>query len=79
LECSGKLADVVTFMHLINTSEELTKVVKFNLGSKKADSDEIKATMTVARVIISKHTPVKPTSSTTAANTQANASTPSKN
>jgi hypothetical protein len=61
LECSGKLADVVTFMHLINTSEELTKVVKFNLGSKKADSDDIKATMTIAKVLISKQVlPTKP-------------------
>lgn len=74
LECSGKLADVVTFMHLINASQELTKVVKFNLGSKKADSDEIKATMTVAKVIISKKALVKPTSSATSGNTQADAS-----
>ena len=75
VECSGKLADVVTFMHLINTSDELTKVVKFNLGSKKADSDEIKATMTIAKVIIPrKNLPisVNPTSPST---TQTDAST----
>ncbi len=54
VECSGKLTDVITFMHLINTSNELTKVVKFNLGSKKADSDDIKATMTITKVIVSK-------------------------
>ena len=54
LECSGKLADVVTFMHLIDTSNELMKTVKFNFASKKADSDEIKAVMTVAKIVVGK-------------------------
>ncbi|MEI7998133.1 MAG: hypothetical protein WCH62_01325 [Candidatus Omnitrophota bacterium] len=59
VDCSGKLTDVITFMHLINTSDELMKVVKFNLGSKKADSDEVKATLTIARIIISKKNTTK--------------------
>ena len=61
LECSGKLADVITFMHLLNSSNELTKVVKFNFSSKKADSDEIKAVMTVIKAIVGKNPlPAKP-------------------
>ena len=60
LECSGKFTDVITFMHLLNSSDELTKVIKYNLASKKADSDEVKATMTVSKVIISKQNLVKP-------------------
>jgi hypothetical protein len=68
VDASGKLTDIITFMHLINTSDELTKVVKFNIGTKKADSDEIKATMTIAKVIISKKGPtnVAPSSNTPA-------------
>ena len=54
LECSGKFADVAAFMHLVGTSDDLMKVVKFNLTSKKADSDEIKAVMTVDKVIVGK-------------------------
>ena len=54
LECSGNLSDVVTFIHLIDTSHELMKVVKFSFSSKKAESDEIKATMTIHKVVISK-------------------------
>ncbi len=54
LECSGSLSDVVTFIHLIDTSEELMKVVKFSFSSKKADSDEIKAVMTIHKVVIPK-------------------------
>lgn len=56
LDCSGKLADVVAFMHLIDSANELTKVVKFNFSSKKsAEGDELKATMTVAKVIVTKN------------------------
>lgn len=71
VECSGKLTDIVSFMHLINTSDELIKVVKFNLGSKKTDSDEIKATMTIAKMIISKKDLVKPTNPTSPGSGQA--------
>ncbi|MBF0490418.1 MAG: hypothetical protein HQL15_07325 [Candidatus Omnitrophica bacterium] len=54
IECTGDLKSIVNFMHLVNTSEELIKVVKFNLGSKKTDSDDIKATMTIAKIIVFK-------------------------
>lgn len=54
LECSGKLADVITFMHLVDTSNELMKAVKFSFASKKADSDEIKAVMTIHKIVIGK-------------------------
>ena len=52
LECSGKLADIITFMHLANTSKDLLKVIKFNLVGKKSDTDEIKATMTILRMVV---------------------------
>ncbi len=54
LECSGVLADVVTFMHMLDSSDELTKVVRFNFSSKKADTDEIKASMSVVKAVIAK-------------------------
>ena len=52
LECSGILADMVTFMHLVDSSPDLMKVVKFSLGAKKADSDDVKATMTVSKIVV---------------------------
>ncbi len=58
LECNGLLTDVVAFMHLINSSDDLLKVVKFNLGGKKADTDEIKATMSILKIVV----PAKPLS-----------------
>lgn len=54
LECSGNLTDVVTFIHLIDSSQELMKVSKFSFSSKKADSDDIKAVMTIHKVVIPK-------------------------
>ena len=52
LECSGQLADVISFMHLVNTATDLLKVVKFNFTSKKSDTDEIKATMTIEKIVV---------------------------
>jgi hypothetical protein len=60
LECSGKLADVISFMHLVDTADELMKVVKFNFSSKKSDSDDLKAVMTISKIIVGKRPPLPP-------------------
>jgi Tfp pilus assembly protein PilO len=52
LECSGQLADVIAFMHSINSDTDLMKVDKFNFSGKKSDTDEIKATMTVEKIVV---------------------------
>ena len=52
LECSGNLADVIAFMHLVNSDTELMKVDKFNFSAKKSDTDEIKATMTIEKIVV---------------------------
>jgi hypothetical protein len=52
LECSGNLADVISFMHLVNSDTELMKVLKFNFNGKKSDTDEIKATMTIEKIVV---------------------------
>jgi hypothetical protein len=52
LECSGNLADVISFMHLVNANSELMKVLKFNFSAKKSDTDEIKATMTIEKIVV---------------------------
>jgi len=52
LECNGSLDDVAKFMHLIDTTQDLLKVVKMNITGKSAGSREIAAAMTVVKVII---------------------------
>ncbi len=54
LECSGKLADVIMFMHLVDTSEDLMKVMKFSFSNKKAESDDLKAIMSINKIIVTK-------------------------
>ena len=54
LECTGKLTDIIRFMHQVNTApDDLLKVVKFKLGSAKADSEEMKSSITIAKMIVS--------------------------
>lgn len=53
LECSGKLSDVASFMDTVNKSNDLMKVSKFNFTPKK-DSDDLKAVMTVEKVVVGK-------------------------
>ena len=52
LECSGQLADVISFMHAINSDTDLMKVDKFSFSGKKSDTDEIKATMTIEKIVV---------------------------
>jgi hypothetical protein len=39
-------------MHLVNSDTELMKVLKFNFSAKKSDTDEIKATMTIEKIVV---------------------------
>ena len=52
LECLGKFKDILTFMHAIDSSEELMKIVKFSMNAKKAGSDELTVAMTVSKIIV---------------------------
>ncbi len=52
LECSGQLADVITFMHSVNSATDLMKVDKFSFSGKKSDTDDIKATMTIEKIVV---------------------------
>ena len=68
LECSGILSDVISFMHLIDSSPDLMKVVQFNMGSKKAENDEVKTSMTVVKIVVGEGPmPVKPKTADAAA------------
>ena len=54
LECTGNLPDIVRFLHEVNTAnDDLLKVVKFKLGAPKADSEEMKSSITIAKMIVS--------------------------
>lgn len=52
LECDGRLDDIVTFMHAIDTSKELLKIVKLSMTPKRGSAEEVSCAMTVTKVII---------------------------
>ena len=41
LECVGRLQNVITFMHKIDTTNNLLKVVKMNMTGNKATPEEV--------------------------------------
>ena len=52
LECDGTWEDMVTFMHKIETTNELLKISKVNISGKKTSPDQVSASMTIIKLII---------------------------
>lgn len=52
LDCTGKLEDVITFMHSINSSKDLLKIVKFTMTPKAGTSSDVNASMMIVKLII---------------------------
>lgn len=52
LECDGKFEDVMKFVHKIDVSQDLLKVIKLNLAPKRASAEAVSATMAVMKVIV---------------------------
>ncbi len=50
LECTGNLEDIVKFMHAVDSTQDLLKIVKVNIISKQS-AKEVSATMTVVKII----------------------------
>ncbi|MDP8213348.1 MAG: hypothetical protein P9X22_08715 [Candidatus Zapsychrus exili] len=52
LDCSGNLENIISFMHAINSTSEMLKVVKFNMTEKRGFPDEVNVSMTIVKLII---------------------------
>lgn len=52
LECDGPLENVAKFIHSIDSSKDLLKIVKMDLAPKKASANEISAVMSVVKFVI---------------------------
>jgi len=52
LDCVGDLENVITFMHLINSTEDLLRVVTLNMTPKRGEGDEVNASMTVVKLVV---------------------------
>ena len=51
LDCSGVLKDVVSFMHSVNSSKGLLKIVQFNMSPKKGTAGEVNVSMTIVKMV----------------------------
>ncbi|MCB9772309.1 MAG: type 4a pilus biogenesis protein PilO [Candidatus Omnitrophica bacterium] len=52
VECNGKLESIVKFIHKINTTPNLLKVVKMNIVGKKSSADEVTVAMKISKLIV---------------------------
>ena len=52
LDCNGQLEDVISFMHQINATDGLLKIVKFNMSPKRGSDNEVNASMTVVKLVV---------------------------
>lgn len=53
IDVSGSLTDIIRFMHIINTSDDLMKVVKYSLSSRRGETnDVVKSLMTIEYIVI---------------------------
>jgi len=52
LECNGNFENIIQFMHLIDTTEELIKISKISITPKKGKENNVQAAMVVAKIIV---------------------------
>jgi hypothetical protein len=56
LDCKGSLENIITFIHMLNSSDELLKVVQYNLVPKRGATDEVNVSMMVMKMVVSPDT-----------------------
>lgn len=52
LDCTGTLENMIKFMHLVNTTEDLLKVIKFNMSPQKGTANEVNTSMIISKLIM---------------------------
>ncbi len=52
VECNGKFENIIKFIHKIDTTNNLLKVVKMNIIGKKSSADEVTVSMKISKLII---------------------------
>ncbi len=52
LDCTGLFKDVLSFIHEINSTGSLLKVVKLDMTPKRGSSDDMTASMTIVKMLI---------------------------
>ena len=57
IDCRGSLENIIAFIHALNSSDELLKVVQYNLIPKRGATDEVNVSMIVLKMVVSPDLP----------------------
>lgn len=52
VDCSGPMQDMIAFMHSINSTDELLKIVRFKLSPKRGQDGHVNASMTISKLVV---------------------------
>jgi hypothetical protein len=52
VDCSGALEDVVTFMHAINSTDDLLKVTRFRMTPRRGEEGQVSVSLTVSKLVV---------------------------
>ena len=52
VECSGKLTDMIAFMHAVDSTDNLLKIIRMNMTGNKASKEDVKVEMKIAKLVI---------------------------
>lgn len=52
LDCTGTLKDIITFIHMLNSSDEMLKVVTLNMSPRRGEEEAVNASMTIVKLIV---------------------------
>ncbi len=55
LDCTGELQNMIDFMYAVNSSDDLLKIIRFDLMPKKGTENEVSASMSVVKLVMSQN------------------------
>lgn len=56
LDCTGSLENVIKFMHAINATDSLLKIVKVNITPKRGNEQDVNVSMVIMKLVVPKGT-----------------------
>lgn len=54
LECYGAFKDVISFMHALNSSDQLLKVDQMKLNPQRGEDEQVKASLKISKLLLEK-------------------------
>lgn len=52
VDCSGTLDDVIAFMHAINSTDELLKIVRFRMTPRRGEEGSVTVSLVISKLVV---------------------------